>query len=153
MGLTEEQVKVVREGALLHDLGKVGVPDAVLLKNGPLEKHERGIIERHPTVGSSVLDGHEAFAEVRACVLHHHEHFDGSGYPEGLRGSAIPLAARIIAVADSYDAMTTDRPYRRALTHETAIERLRAGSGTQWDDVCVQALIGSLSKVPVVEVT
>lgn len=145
LGLTVDEVRIVREGALLHDLGKVSVPDAILRKAGPLDEDERAIIERHPVVGADVLASNDSFSEIRACVLHHHERFDGNGYPDRLRGTDVPASARIVAVADAYDAMTTDRPYRKALTHETAVERLRAGIGTQWEGACVQALIQALS--------
>jgi putative nucleotidyltransferase with HDIG domain len=149
LGLSNDEVRIVREGALLHDLGKVSVPDAILLKNGPLTADERAIIERHPIVGADVLSSNERFCEIRACVLHHHERFDGNGYPDRLCGFEVPASARIVAVADAYDAMTTDRPYRKALTHDTALDRLRAGMGTQWDGACVEALIHALAyRVP-----
>jgi HD-GYP domain-containing protein (c-di-GMP phosphodiesterase class II) len=125
-------------------LGKVFVPDAILLKKGPLNADERAIIEQHPIVGADVLASNERFGEIRACVLHHHERFDGNGYPDRLCGFEVPASARIVAVADAYDAMTTDRPYRKALTHDTALERLRAGMGTQWDGACVEALIHAI---------
>lgn len=150
LGLGDEDVRIVREGALLHDLGKVSVPDAILRKNGPLDDDERRLIERHPIVGANilaranVLANQESFTDVRACVLHHHERVDGRGYPDRLCGNDVPMSARIVAVADAYDAMTTDRPYRNALAHETALQRLREGIGTQWDGVCVEALILAL---------
>jgi putative nucleotidyltransferase with HDIG domain len=141
LGLSDAEALIVREGALLHDLGKVSVPDAILGKNGPLDEDERMIIERHPVVGANVLINNESFTDVRACVLHHHERVDGRGYPDRLCGNDVPMSARIVAVADAYDAMTSDRPYRNALTHETAVRRLREGIGTQWDGACVEALI------------
>lgn len=144
IALPADEVRVIREGALLHDLGKVAVPDAVLLKNGPLDESERALIERHPVVGADVLGAHESLREVRDCVLHHHERFDGLGYPHGLCGAQVPRSARIVAVADAYDAMTTDRPYRQALSPDTAFGRLRSGSGTQWEELYVEALIAAV---------
>ena len=125
-------------GFLLHDLGKIGVPDAVLLKPGPLSAGERAEIERHPLHGRRILDQIPYLQGLaRDIVLSHHERWDGTGYPDGLLGSRIPLAARIFAVADSFDAMTNDRPYRQALSVQTALRELEDEAGRQFDPVVV----------------
>lgn len=141
MGLNGAEVTTVERAALLHDLGKVGIPDAVLLKPERLDERERTIIGYHPAIANEILGPIEAMREIAPCVLHHHERFDGRGYPRKLAGTEIPLGARIIAVADSYDAMTTDRPYRRALSVEEARDEIRRCSGTQFDEACVAAFV------------
>ena len=137
MGMSQRDVEGVRLGGLLHDVGKIAVPDGVLLKPGPLNEAEFAQIRMHPETGAEIVRPLSAFDGPEPAVLHHHEHFDGSGYPAGLRGEAIPLAARIVAVADGFDAMTTDRPYRKALAPVVAFERLEQGRGTQWDPAVV----------------
>jgi HD-GYP domain-containing protein (c-di-GMP phosphodiesterase class II) len=141
MALSGKEVDRVRWSALLHDLGKIGIPDVVLLKNGPLDPHERAIISEHPTIASKILGAVEAMADITPCVLHHHERWDGKGYPAGLAGTAIPLLSRVIAVADTFDAMTTNRPYRKALDVAEARKRLLEGAGVQWDEKCVHAIV------------
>jgi putative nucleotidyltransferase with HDIG domain len=133
LGLDGATVGHIENGALLHDIGKIGVPDGVLFKNGALDGPERTLIERHPVVGARLIEHVPGAEHVTPCVLHHHERVDGLGYPHGLARDRIPLGARIIAVADAFDAMTTDRPYRRALSAETAVARLIEGGGTQFD--------------------
>ncbi len=135
--LQQRQIDVVENGALLHDIGKIGVPDAVLFKPSGLDADERRIISTHPVVGARLLGGISAMADVVPCVLHHHEKLDGTGYPDRLAGEEIPLGARIIAVADTFDAMTTDRPYRRALSADTAMRELVRVAGTQLDEALV----------------
>lgn len=141
MKLSNQDVEHVRWGALLHDLGKIAVPDAVLLKNGPLDAQERAIISQHPTIAKQILGPVEAMAPIVPCVLHHHERWDGGGYPDGLRGEAIPFLSRVIAVADTFDAMTTDRPYRTGLTIEETRKRLHDGAGVQWERRCIDAAL------------
>ncbi len=141
LALKESDVSTVRWSALLHDLGKIGIPDAVLLKPGPLDAHEREIINLHPTIAREILGPVEAMAAVTPCVLHHHERWDGKGYPDGLEGERIPLLSRVIAVADTFDAMTTDRPYRARLALDEARGRLLAGIDVQWDRRCVEAMV------------
>lgn len=141
LNLSRRDVDLVRSSALLHDLGKIGVPDAVLLKNGPLDTAERAIISQHPTIAKEILGPVEAMARIVPCVLHHHERWDGRGYPAGLQGEAIPFLARVIAVADTFDAMTTDRPYRTGLSIEEARSRLLEGADVQWDKRCIEAAV------------
>ena len=141
MQLSAKLVERVRWSALLHDLGKIAIPDAVLLKPGAFDEQEREVINHHPSIARDILQNVEAMAEFVPCVLHHHERWDGTGYPDGLRGDAIPLLSRIIAVADTFDAMTTDRPYRNALSLDEARRRLLGGAGSQWDERCVGAIV------------
>ena len=126
-------------GFLLHDVGKVAVPDAILFKTSALTDDEYDLVRRHPLVGSEILRDVDFLGEGKLIVRHHHEHWDGSGYPDGLQGEAIPLAARVFAVADALDALTTDRPYRPASSFAAAREEIRAGSGTQFDPAVVAA--------------
>jgi putative nucleotidyltransferase with HDIG domain len=139
LGLTMLEVERIEAGALMHDIGKVGVPDAVLFKPGPLDAEERMLIRGHPVIGAGILSAVPSMSEIVPCILHHHERVDGHGYPDGLAGDAIPLGARIIAVADAFDAMTTDRPYRRGLAVDAAVEELLRQEGTQFDRRCVLA--------------
>jgi putative nucleotidyltransferase with HDIG domain len=141
MGLRSSEIDIIERAALLHDLGKVGIPDAVLLKPSRLTEHEREIIRFHPDIAAEILRGVEAMHDILPCIVHHHERMDGTGYPRRLSADAIPLGARIIAVADAYDAMTTDRPYRRALSIDVAKTRLREAAGTQFDASCVARFI------------
>ncbi len=131
--LPRRDVEIVTKAAQLHDLGKIAVPDAVLLKAGALDARERWAIHQHPSVGAKILRGIASMEDVVPCVLHHHERIDGSGYPDRLASDAIPLGARILAVADTFDAMTTDRPYRRALGAEVALAEMRRVAGAQLD--------------------
>ncbi len=148
--LSENDVDIVESGALLHDIGKIGVADAVLFKPGPLDVSERRAIALHPGLGARLIGGVSSMAGVVPCVLHHHERIDGDGYPEGLRGERIPLGARLIAVADSFDAMTTDRPYRRAMTVDAAVRELERVAGTQLDAGLVRVFIDLIARGDVV---
>jgi putative two-component system response regulator len=141
MGLSEREIDSVRLGGLYHDLGKIAVPDRVLHKPVALDRLEFALVRRHPEAGAEILRPLRAFDGPEAAVLHHHERFDGTGYPYGLRGEDIPLAARIVAVADAFDAMTTDRPYRAALSHDVALQRLEEGRGEQWDPTVVDLFL------------
>ena len=130
----EDQARdAIMLGALVHDIGKIGIPAATLTKPGQLDPDEMRVVRRHSEIGQQLIDGVDGFTPAAPIVRHHHERWDGRGYPDGLAGDGIPIGARLIAVADSYDAMTSDRNYRRALPHETAIAELRAMSGTQFD--------------------
>ncbi len=144
-GLSEEKAMYVKLGALLHDIGKIGIPENVLCKPSGLTEEEMLIMRRHVHHGEQALAGVPHMEEVRAMVMYHHEWWNGEGYPTGLSGEKIPLAARIIAVVDAYDAMTSDRPYRTRLPHAVAFERLQQGAGTQFDPVLVNKLLDYLS--------
>jgi putative nucleotidyltransferase with HDIG domain len=128
-------------GFFLHDIGKVGIPESILCKTGPLNDLEWIVMRSHPHVGAKIVEPIPFMGEAVEIVRSHHERFDGSGYPAGLRGEEIPLGARIFAIADAFDAMTSDRPYRRALAIEEAVEQIQAGSGTQFDPTCVDAFV------------
>jgi HD-GYP domain-containing protein (c-di-GMP phosphodiesterase class II) len=132
-GLAVREADVIAQSGLLHDLGKIGVPETILRKPGPLAEEEWAVMRRHPLTGSQILAPLEFFAEGALIVRHHHERHDGSGYPDGLATESIPLGARIIAVADVYDALTSERPYRPALAHAVALGRLTAEAGRTLD--------------------
>ncbi len=140
LGLAPDQLKAIEWGALLHDVGKMAVPDSVLRKQGPLTAEEWHIMKQHPTWGFDML-AEVSFLQAAAIeiVYSHHEQWDGQGYPRGLAGEQIPLAARIFAVVDSYDAMTSDRPYRRARGHAAAVAELQRVAGQQLDPAMVEA--------------
>ncbi len=133
MGMTPDAVERVRVGALLHDIGKIGIEDSVLRKPGKLTAEEFATVSLHPEIGRRILEGVSGFSPFLAAVELHHENWDGTGYPHRQAGVATPADARIIHVADAYDAMTSDRPYRRGMTHETALEILTQYAGTQFD--------------------
>ena len=139
MGLDQDMLEQISLCGLLHDIGKIGTPDNILLKPGALTHEERAVMQLHSERGARMLAGITEMHDVAAAVRHHHERFDGSGYPEGLSGEQIPLAARIISVADAYDAMTSPRPFREALDHEEALGHLESGAGTQFDPEVVRA--------------
>jgi HD-GYP domain-containing protein (c-di-GMP phosphodiesterase class II) len=129
-------------GFLLHDVGKVAIPDAILFKDSALTEEEYALVRKHPVTGSEILRDVDFLGEGKLVVRHHHEHWDGSGYPDGLAGEAIPLAARVFSVADALDALTTDRPYRPASPFAHARDEIRAGSGTHFDPAVVEAYEG-----------
>jgi HD-GYP domain-containing protein (c-di-GMP phosphodiesterase class II) len=133
-------------GALLHDLGKVRVPDRVLSKPGPLDAAERELVHRHPVWGAELLEQVPGLEPVATIVRFHHERWDGTGYPDGLGRDRIPVASRIVAVCDAYQAMTSDRPYRRALPPAAAAYELRAGAGTQFDPALVDCFVEVLKE-------
>jgi HD-GYP domain-containing protein (c-di-GMP phosphodiesterase class II) len=135
---TNYELKLLNYACLLHDIGKVNIPDSILMKPGRLTEEEFEIIKTHPTVGSNAVIAMEGFEECVGVVLSHHERWDGKGYPNGLKGEEIPYSARITAIADAFDAMTTSRSYRSALSPETAYERIIEGSGTQFDPKLVE---------------
>lgn len=129
----DDQLKVLEYGALLHDIGKIGIPDAILRKPAKLSTQEWQVMKTHPQIGYQILYKIKFLEEVSQIVLHHHEKFDGSGYPDGLLGNSIPLGSRIFTVADAIDAITSERPYREALTFEVASKQLKESSGAQFD--------------------
>jgi putative nucleotidyltransferase with HDIG domain len=128
-------------GALLHDVGKIGVPDGILLKKGGLTDEERDVVRLHPDLGASLLLRIPFLSGARVIVESHHEKFDGSGYPKGLKGEQIPIGARIFAVADVFDALTTDRPYKAALSYRSAVDSLASERGTHFDPDVVDAFL------------
>ena len=144
LALTEVERHALQAALLLYDLGRIGVLDAIWQKAGPLSPDERQAMEAHPVIGASLLRDHAAAAPLLPIVLYHHERFDGSGYPEGLSGPAIPLLARAVAVVDAYLAMLNDRPHRPRLSRSEALTELWRGAGSQWDPRMVEALAGSL---------
>jgi putative nucleotidyltransferase with HDIG domain len=139
LGLDEATRREIEHGALLHDIGKIGVPDAVLMKPGPLDDEEWQAMRQHPLVACAILDGVDLSPTVLSMVRHHHENLDGTGYPDHLAGDELPVAARIARVADAFDAMTSDRPYREALTLGAARSELRRNRGTQFCPEIVDA--------------
>jgi hypothetical protein len=139
LGLPEEDLRDIYLSGLLHDIGKIGVDDQILRKAGPLTREEFELVKKHPVIGYNILAGLKNLQVVLPGVRHHHEAFSGKGYPDGLKGDSIPLMARIIAVADSYDAMTSDRPYRQGLTVARLEEILKEGARLQWDPNVVAA--------------
>ena len=142
--LTEAEIMHIKLGALLHDIGKIGVPECILCKPARLTPEETVVMRRHVDYGTQVLESVPHMETVCAIVRHHHEWWNGGGYPGGLQGEDIPLGARIVAVADAYDAMTSDRPYRRHLARAVAIQRLRAAAGIQFDRNVVKELVQHL---------
>jgi diguanylate cyclase (GGDEF)-like protein/putative nucleotidyltransferase with HDIG domain len=146
LGLSDESQRVLRVAALLHDVGKIGVPDRILRKPGRLSKAEYEVVKGHSLLGETIIAAIPDVDEIRSAVASHHERYDGSGYPHGLGGEAIPLLGRIMAVADTYSAMTTDRPYRKALSRAEAITELRACSGTQFDPQIVDSFVACIER-------
>jgi HD-GYP domain-containing protein (c-di-GMP phosphodiesterase class II) len=138
-GLEVADSPQIEFGFLLHDVGKVAVPDAILFKTSALTEEEYALVRRHPIIGTEILRDVDFLGEGKLVVRHHHERWDGSGYPDGLTGEAIPLAARVFAVADALDALTTDRPYRPAISFAQAREVVLAGAGSQFDPEVVAA--------------
>jgi putative nucleotidyltransferase with HDIG domain len=142
LGVTDVNVaKALEAGALLHDVGKLGVPDHILNKPGPLTPEEYEQIKRHTVIGADIVSRVDYPYPVAPVVRHHHENWDGTGYPDGLRGEDIPIAARILSVIDCYDALTSDRPYRRAMTHEAAVAIVSERRGTMYDPNVVDAFL------------
>lgn len=133
LGMDEEAVAGLRLAAVLHDLGKIGIREAVLNKAGKLDAEEFRQIQEHASIGARILEPLEPLRPLIPAIKHHHERYDGTGYPDGLRGEAIPPGARIIALADSFDAMTTDRPYRKAFPISRALREISSGRGRQFD--------------------
>jgi len=141
MGLTASAINEITIGALLHDVGKIGVPDAILTKEGSLTQEEWESIKQHPVLGKTIIEQAPELRSVVPLVLHHQERFDGTGYPARLKGEDIPLGARIIAAADAYHAIRSDRPYRSGRTHDEAVPELQRCAGTQFDPAVVAALL------------
>jgi len=147
MGLPPEMAQTVGQAGLLHDIGKIGVPEAVLLKAGPLDEREWVLMRRHPVIGSQIVAPFECLTAEAVIIRHHHERHDGSGYPDGLAGDAVPLGSRIVAAADVFDALTSERPYRAALSRKAALDHLASAAGTWLDEGVVAVALGVLRDV------
>lgn len=148
LGMPDEETRILTSAAPLHDIGKIGIPDAVLLKRGSLTDEEFAVMRRHPLIGYEILrDSRSRFVQMGALIaLRHHERWDGSGYPDGLKGDTIPLPARIVAVADVFDALTSVRPYKPAWSPEEALSYLKSHSGTLFDPACVDVVVGQQAR-------
>src|SRR5262249_48944418 len=140
-GVPERDLEALGRGVLLHDIGKIGISDSILLKPGPLTPEEWAVMRSHPEIGRQLLERIPFLRDAIPVVYHHHERWDGTGYPLGLAGEAIPLAARIFAVADAFDAMTFDRPYSKAIPMEIARERIRGAAGSHFDPGVVETFL------------
>ncbi len=148
LGVGHEELRDIEFASLLHDVGKIGVPDELLLKPGRLSPEEMAVVRKHPEYGWAILRSVPGFERASLLVLHHHEHFDGKGYPAGLVGEEIPLGSRIVSVVDAFDAMLSTRNYRTGLPIEEALKRLRAGAGTQFDPRIVKQFVSLVTKLP-----
>lgn len=146
LGMPDDRLEVVRIAGILHDVGKLGVPTRLLRKDGPLTPEERRVIELHPEYGHEMVRGIGFLGEARSAILHHHERIDGTGYPYGLSGEQIPVPARVVAVADSFDAMTSTRSYSRARPVAVALAELERCAGAQFDPVMVRALVSAIGR-------
>jgi putative nucleotidyltransferase with HDIG domain len=146
LGLRDDKLRQLVWGAELHDIGKIGIPDEVVQKPGALTREERSTIEQHPVIGWEIASKVNSLQEVLEVVRHHHERIDGTGYPDRLREEEIPLSARIVAVADVWDALTSDRSYRPAWPYEKALEVMREGRGTQFDERCLDAFLDVMAR-------
>jgi HD-GYP domain-containing protein (c-di-GMP phosphodiesterase class II) len=140
LALDDAELESLSYAALFHDVGKLGVPDSVLLKKGPLDDDERWIVRRHAEEGERIIAHLGFLSNATPAIRHHHEHWDGSGYPDGLRGQEIPIGARILHVSDAFDSMISDRVYRSAMTLTDALAELRQAAGKQFCPHCVAAL-------------
>ncbi len=149
LGLSDAEVSLIEQAAGVHDVGKIGVPDAVLLKPGLLTAAQRAKMRTHTDLGAQILTGFRQFRPGAEIVRHHHEQWNGGGYPDGLTGTAIPRGARIVAVVDAFDAMTSDRPYRAAMERTEALRRMAAGAGEQWDPEVIRVFLEMEGYVPV----
>jgi len=145
LGLSQDELEILEYAAILHDIGKIGIADSVLTKPGKLTEEEARLFREHPVIGANIIAGIPFLSRARGMVLHHHERYDGMGYPDGLAGENIPLAARLLAVADTFDSITTDRPYRAALGRQHAIDELQRCSATQFCPVAVDSFISAWS--------
>ncbi len=146
LGLEPHEIETIRYAGLLHDVGKIGIDEQTLHKSDHLNDEEQEVIKAHPIIGARILEPIVLLKEIAPLVRHSHESYDGTGYPDGLTGEEIPLGARILAVADAFEAMTSNRPYRHALNHAQAISLLREGMGKQWDAKVVEALFRVLER-------
>lgn len=146
LGLTDEKKQLIHIGAHLHDIGKIGIPDEVLNKPGRLTDEQFAIIKQHPVIGFNIVNKVKTFEVISDIVRYHHERYDGKGYPDGLKGFDIPFGARIVAVADSFDAMTAPRIYRPCFTQEEALDEIKRCRGSQFDPEVVDCFIEAMQK-------
>lgn len=147
LGLPEADLVALYHGGRIHDIGKIGVSDAILLKPGPLNAEEERQMRTHPVVGESIIKPMPSAVNLLPIIRNHHERFDGGGYPDGLVGHKIPLLARIVSVCDAYDALASDRPYRSRRSSDEAMETLIRGAGQQWDRELVSVLLSELPAI------
>jgi len=141
LNLKPEKLEDIRQAAILHDLGKIGISDKILLKNSKLTEEEYAQIKKHPQIAADILRPIHFLRSIIPYILYHHERWDGEGYPCGLKGEVIPVGARIIAIADVFQALTSNRPYRKAFSWEEAIKIIKEGSGTQFDPKIVKLFL------------
>jgi putative nucleotidyltransferase with HDIG domain len=146
LGFSEETMRIIRIGGLLHDVGKIAVPDDILRKPGRLTQEEFEIMKQHPHLGALIVGAIPGMESILDVVRSHHERWDGKGYPDALEGEKAPLLGRLLAVADAFSAMTTDRPYRKGLDWDAAMKEIRAGMGTQFDPKMAQAFLRAAEK-------
>jgi putative two-component system response regulator len=147
LGLSDWELDALRKGAMLHDIGKIGIPDTILHKTGPLNNDEWRRMKQHPAIGIDITKSLQSLGEALRIIRNHHERWDGKGYPDGLVGERIPLLARITAIADAFDAMTTDRPYHKGKSFVEALQTLAQGAGVQWDPKLVEIAMGVLPRL------
>ena len=145
LGMGKDEQEILARAGLLHDVGKLGIPQKILFKNGPLTEAEWDVMRTHPELGLAILGATGRFTREMLAVLYHHERMDGAGYPHGLASAEIPIEARIVAVADTFDVLTSDRPYRQAFSYEEAVERVQLEAGPHLDPLVVDALIRTLA--------
>ena len=146
IGLSIKDLDDLRSASLLHDIGKVGIPDGILNKPGPLSEEEWILMKKHSAEGAKIVSHIGELAKLVPVIAHHHEKYDGSGYPDGLKGEAIPVGARIISIADAYDTMTTVRRYKKAISHEAALEEILKYAGTQFDPELAEVLCRAMER-------
>lgn len=145
-GMKKREVEMIRTAALLHDIGKIGIPDFILNKEGKLTADEYNIIKEHPVMGARILSNVDSLKEISTIIRHHHEKFDGSGYPDAIKHEEIPLESAILSIADSFDAMTTDRPYKRSMALIEALQELKDNKGTQFDPTLVDVFVNVMTE-------
>ena len=141
LGLADDEIQEIHIAAHLHDIGKIGIPDSILLKPGRLDDEEWALMKQHPQIGADILSKSPSFSRISAIILHHHERYDGKGYPRGLKGTGIPLMGRILTIADCFDAMTARRPYKQERSIDYAAGELKKNSGTQFDPELVPVFL------------
>jgi HD-GYP domain-containing protein (c-di-GMP phosphodiesterase class II) len=146
LNLSEEELDTIRKAGTMHDVGKIGLPDNILHKRGKLTEQEYEIVRRHARIGANIIEPIHYFRKMLPCILYHHEHYDGTGYPRGLKGSEIPLGAQIMAVADVYDALTTARDYKPGCSPEEAVRELRRVAGSQLNPRLIDSFVQMLSE-------